>query len=189
MPYKFVKIVGVFVTFEDTPEYKQSMKMRPACNRVLCSCFGISEEAIERFPHGTDLFILDKEFAIDMRIRLNNGTWLTGQEKALTYRFYNYRTFTIEFYQNRFTKEKGEFFKIASQFYLHGYSDKTGIDFIEWKIIDVLKLIHWLKKSGESALAKRTRPASGSRASFLPIPYDKIPCDFILYDSKLLVAA
>lgn len=169
--------------FEDTPEFKQSLKMRPACDRVLCSCFGVSPDDIERFPHGTELFILDQEFAIDMRVRLNNGTVLTGQEKALSYQFYKYRTFTIEFYQNRKTKEKGEFFKIASQFYLHGYADATGIEFIEWKIIDVLKLIHWLRQSGESLLAKRIRPAGGSRAAFLPIPYDKIPRDFILYDS------
>ncbi len=175
--------------FEDTKEYKQSIKMRPACNRVLCLCFGVSPDNIERFEHGTDLFVLDQEFAIDMRVKLNNGTLLTGQEKALSYEFYRFRTFTMEFYQNRHTKEKGEFFKIASQFYLHGYSDSTGVDFIEWKIIDVLKMIHWLKQSGEAALARRTRPAGGSRASFLPIPYDKIPRDFILYDSRAFMAA
>jgi len=154
--------------------------MRPACDAVLCDVFGVQPEAIERFSKASDLFVLDQQFAIDLRIRLNNGTQLTGQEKALSHRYCSYRTFTVEFWQNRFTKEPGEFFKIASQFYLHGYSDETGLAFIEWKIIDVLKFIDWLKVCGLDKLESKVRPAGGSRAAFLPIPYDKIPKQFIL---------
>ncbi len=165
---------------EHTPEYKQSIKMRPACDKVLCSAFDIKPEDITRYEHGTDLFILDKEFAIDLSVRLKNGTTLTGQEKALSHHFYRYKTFTIEFYQDKYTKERGEFFKIASQFYLHGYSDDTGVDFIDWYIIDILLLINWLKDFGERALSQKIKPAKGSYAMFLPIPYAKIPEQFIL---------
>ena len=166
---------------EHTPEYKQSIMMRPACDKVLCNVFGISKDNIKRYEHGTDLFILDQQFAIDLSVKLQNGTTLTGQEKALSNHFYKFRTFTIEFYQNRYTKEKGEFFKIASQFYLHGYSDESGIDFVDWYIIDILLLIDWLKGYGESALSKRIKPAKGSYAMFLPIPYSSIPDSFILH--------
>lgn len=168
------------MTFEETPEYKQSLKMRPACDAVLCRAFGLTPDKIDRFSKASDMFVLDQQFAIDLRVRLQNGSQLTGQEKALTYRYYKYRTFTVEFWQNRYTQERGEFFKIASQFYLHGYSDESGFAFIEWKIIDVLKFIDWLKLCGIDTLAARTRPSGGSRAAFLPIPYDKIPKQFIL---------
>lgn len=166
-------------TFEETPEYQQSLAMRDACDGVLCSVFGVTPNAIERFDKSGPLFILDKEHSIDMRVRLANGTCLTGQEKALSFKFYKFRTFTIEFWQNRYTREPGEFFKIASQFYLHGYSDESGTNFIEWKVLDVLRMIDWLKGCGADELAARTRPSGGSRAAFLPIPYDKIPAQFV----------
>lgn len=168
------------MTFEETPEYKQSLRMRPACDGVLCRVFGVTPDKIDRFSKASELFVLDKEFAIDLRVRLKNGSQLTGQEKALSYKFYGFRTFTVEFWQNRHTKEPGEFFKIASQFYLHGYSDKSGLSFIEWKIIDVLKFIDWLKACGLDKLEAKVRPSGGSRAAFLPIDYDKIPKEFIL---------
>ena len=165
--------------FEQTPEYQQSMRMRGACDRVLCHVFGITQDKIERFQKSSDLFILDKEFAIDLRVKLQNGSQLTGQEKTLSYQFYKYRTFTIEFWQNRFTREPGEFFHIASQFYLHGYSDHTGTRFAEWIILDILEFMHYLRKQSIDDLSSRTRPAGGSRAAFLPIPYDNIPDRFI----------
>lgn len=153
--------------------------MRGACDRVICRAFKVEPADIFRFDKKSELFVLDKQFAIDMQVRLKNGSQLTGQEKALSYKFYKYKTFTMEFWQNRFTKEPGEFFKIASQFYLHGYSDDTGIEFIEWKIIDILRLVEWLKSYGTDALSQKTKPAGGSRAAFLPIPYDRIPAGLI----------
>ena len=170
--------------FEDTPEYKQSMLMRPACDRVLCQVFDVKSTDIQRFPKTSALFILDQEHAIDMRVKLKNGTHVLGQEKTLSYKFYKYKTFTVEFWQNRYTQEPGEFFKIASQFYLHGYSDETGVEFIEWKVINILELICWLKKWPIDELAKRTRDSGGSRASFLPIPYDVIPKEFIYKEKE-----
>lgn len=165
--------------FEDTPEMQLSLRMRDACSAVLCEVFGVELQAIERFGTDHPLFILDREHAIDMRIRLRNGSYLLGQEKVLSFKFYKYRTFTIEFWQNRNTKEPGEFFKIASQFYLHGYANSHENGFVEWKILDVLKLIDWLKCCGLDKLDSRTRPSGGSRAAFLPIGYDRIPQAFI----------
>ena len=167
------------MTFEQTPEYKQSIRMRGACDRVLCHVFDITPDKIERFDKSGDLFVLDKEFAIDLRVKLQNGSQLTGQEKTLSNQFYKYRTFTIEFWQNRFTHEPGEFFHIASQFYLHGYSDETGTHFTEWIILDILEFMHYLRAKSVDYLSGLTRPSGGSRAAFLPIPYDKVPAQFI----------
>lgn len=172
------------MNFEQTPEYIRSLKMQSACDDVLCSVFGIQKQNIYRFKKGDELSILDQQFHIDVIVKMPNNSTLTGQEKTLSNKFYKYRTFTMEFYQNRFTKEYGEFFKIASQFYLHGYSDITGYKFTEWYIFDIFKLIDWLKDFGEHTLAKKTRPST-SLACFLPIPYDKIPQQFIFEKYKI----
>jgi hypothetical protein len=171
------------MNFESTPEYIQSLKMRPACNLVLGQVFGVDDSAIKRFENRDNLFILDQQFHIDVVLTLNNNSTLTGQEKTLSNHFYKFRTFTMEFYQNRFTKEKGEFFKIASQFYLHGYSDSSGENFVEWYIFNVLLMLNWLRGCSIKALEDSTRPST-SKASFLIIPYDKIPSEFILAKHK-----
>lgn len=173
------------MSFEQTPEYIQSINMQPACNEVLTNAFEIDLSSINRFSKEDELFILDQKFHIDVIVTLQNGSTMTGQEKALSNQFYKYRTFTMEFYQNRFTKEKGEFFKIASQFYLHGYSDESGCKFAEWYIFDVPKILDWLKSCKVSSLESKTKPST-SRASFIAIPYDKIPKEFIMYSSKPL---
>ena len=153
--------------FEQCKEYQQSEKMRPACDRVFKLMFG--EYADIRRPDRGG--ILDKTYHIDCDIYLpDTGIRITAQEKALTYEFAKYNTFTMEFYQNRHTKERGEFFKIASQIYLSGYSDATGTEFGSWHIISVLHLMSWLATFDEATLASKTRPSTGN-ASFLPISY------------------
>ncbi len=160
---------------EDTPEYKRSIAMRPACDKVLCKVFNVEPQAIERIPRDSKLFVLDQEFAIDLRIRLNSGAQITAQEKTLSYEQHHWRTFTTEFLQNTRTNEKGEFFKIASQLYLHGYSDESGSEFIEWHIFDMLKLMVWLGSKSYELLDKNTKYAGPSNASFINIKYDMIP--------------
>ena len=168
--------------FEDTPEYRFSLGMRPACDRVLREVFGVDAGDIERFEKPDALFILDKEHAIDMRVRLRNGAYVLGQEKTLRHQNYRYRTFTIEYWQNRHVQpqEPGEFFKIASQFYLHGYADETETDFVEWKVLDTLRFMTWLKDCRREGLAAKTTAARNSRAAFLPIPYDSIPPEAVI---------
>lgn len=168
------------ISMQITPEYQQGLRMQPACDRVLCQVFGITTDKIHRTEERES--ILDQKFAIDLILELPNGTRITGQEKALSFDKSKYDTFTVEFYQNRFTKEKGEFFKLASQFYLSGYSDQTGEEFLTWKIIDVLKLMQWLKDSNLEALESRTKPST-SNASFLPIPYKSLP-DYVILAQK-----
>ena len=164
---------------QDTKEWKQAIRMRPAQNRVLSEVFGVNECNILRYEQEGGPHILDSEFAIDLKLILPCGAQLSGQEKALSHQFYKFRTFTIEFYQNRYHQEPGEFFKIASQFYLSGYSNSSGDDFIEWHIVKMFDFINWIRCCKTEELARRCKPAGGSRASFLPVPYDKIPRDFI----------
>lgn len=165
------------MSLEDTEEYKQSKRMRPACNRVLQEVFGVNNEQIRRYnTEEHDDKILDREFAIDLRVTLPSGAVLSGQEKTLSNKFYEHKTFTIEYYQNEKKEEPGEWFHIASQFYLHGYGNKNNKEFAEWYIIDMLNFVYWLrKKENKEELPKLCKPAGGSRAAFLPIKYKWIP--------------
>ena len=127
---------------------------------------------------------LDMEFAIDVIVELGNGSHLTGQEKALSCSYSKYNTFTMEFYQNRNTKEKGEFFKIASQFYLSGYTNHSLNGFASWSIIDILKLNLWLNSIYNlEQLEVKSIPSSGL-ASFIAIPYPDIPEDCYIAKSE-----
>jgi hypothetical protein len=172
------------MSLEDTWQYQHSLKMRPACDRVISHVFDVPADTIERFGKDHPLAILDRNFAIDMRIQLPNGSHLTGQEKTLRFREYKYRTFTLEFYQNRYTREPGEFFHIASQFYLHGYADESGEHFIEWKIINILPLMAWLKNNTLEWFASRLRDVGESRAAFFYYPYDDIPKEYYFAEWK-----
>jgi hypothetical protein len=183
----FLKMINN--NFYQTPEWRQSMKMRPACNRVLKYVFGVKDDDIIRFENKEGgVHVLDQEFAIDLKVKIKNNMQLSGQEKALTYENYKWKTFTIEFYQNRFTKEPGEWFKIASQFYLSGYSDKSGIRFIEWKIIKMFDFMLWQRQFSINYLESITKPSTRSNANFLPIKYCDIPekCIYAKYKNGII---
>lgn len=165
-------------------DYAISKDSKKYQDEIYKSLFPIKD--IVRFEH-EDENILDRKFHIDVCLELKNNTRLLGQEKALRNRYSNFDTFTIEFYQNRFTKEKGEFFHIAAQFYLHGYrdgdviEDTTGLK--KWYFIKLFDFIEWLKEKPIEELEKQTRPSSGN-ASFFYIKYNEIPKEFIYRSYK-----
>lgn len=172
--------------FKDTPEYKQSMLMQDACTKAFMTAFNIPANNVIRFDKAqNNLHLLDINFHIDGKIKLPNGSSITMQEKALSNKFHSFGTFTMEFYQNRYTKEPGEFFKIASQIYLHGYADKTEVNFIEYNILKVYDLITWINSSFTiQQLEDNMRNAGGSRATFISIPYLQIPEQIFLFRQK-----
>lgn len=165
--------------FKDLPEYKQSQRAIPLQNELYRKLFNIKN--ISRFEYQEN--ILDIKYHIDVELELINGVKLLGQEKALSYDKIGFNTFTMEFYQNRFTKEKGEFFNIGAQFYLHGYLNQEQDKLIKWYFILIFDFLQSLKKQSIEQLEKHTR-ASTSNASFFYIDYNKIPREFIFaYDN------
>ncbi len=164
--------------FKETREYKQMIRMNPHCNEIYYNVF--NAQKIKR----TSDTPLDMEFAIDVIVELPNGSILSGQEKALSYSYSKYNTFTMEFYQNRSTKEQGEFFKIASQFYLSGYINHSLNGFASWKIIDMPRLMLWINSVYNlEQLELKSIPSSGL-ASFIAIPYPDIPKDCYIATSE-----
>ena len=151
--------------------------MLPACDDIYRKVFNAKE--IRRNQDTA----LDMDLGIDVIITLPSGSILTGQEKALSHKFASYDTFTMEFYQNRDIKEPGEFFKIASQFYLSGYINEQQNAFTSWHIINLCNLIRWLGEYPTSQYEKVSKPSTGY-ASFLAIPYKNIPIDCIIAKSE-----
>lgn len=131
---------------------------------------------IERHRRDTDEapHILDREFHIDVEVRLPNGCKLTGQEKALRHEHATHDTFTIEFYQDREKKIHGEFFNISAQFYLHGYWNADESGFCKWRLINMLELMTWLRNAPVEVLELSTREST-SRASFYYVSYNLLP--------------
>jgi len=123
--------------------------------------------------------VMDRHHHIDVEVVLNNGSKLLGQEKALRNKFASFNTFTIEFYQNVHTSERGEFFDLGSQFYLHSYWDSDGTGFCKWYLIKVFDFMLWLKDKPIEELEQQTRCPGSSRASFYYIDYGDIPDRFI----------
>ena len=132
---------------------------------------------IVRYDH-EEQRILDVKYHIDVEVELRNGIKLLGQEKALRACFAKFNTFTMEFYQNRFKKEQGEFFNIGAQFYLHSYWNDNYNGFCKWYMVKLFDFLAYLKKADIAALEASTRPST-SRASFFYMNYDSIPDEFI----------
>ena len=153
-----------------------SINSVPYQDDIYRSVFG-DDILINRFTK-EDEIILDIRYHIDVELKLSNGIKLLGQEKGLRYEFASFNTFTIEFYQNRYNKEQGEFFNLGAQFYLHSYWNKEYTGFCKWYLIKIFDFLTYLKKTPIEILESKTRPST-SRASFYYINYNNIPDNFI----------
>ena len=161
-------------------DFRLAEKAIPHQNRIYQVLF--DNPKIVRFSK-TNRVILDRKYHIDVELELGNGIKLLGQEKALRFKFIKFNTFTIEFYQDRYTKEKGEFFNLGAQFYLHSYWNEREDGFCRWVFIKVFDFLEWLKKKDIEELEEKTRPST-SNASFYYIRYDEIPAEFV-YSANL----
>jgi len=172
------------MSFNDDLELAEAAK--PIQDKVYRYIFGDDLMNIKRFSK-EERHVLDIEYHIDIELEFVNGIKLLGQEKALRYKFIDFNTYTIEFYQNRRTKEKGEFFNLGAQFFLHGYLNGNEPEeitkFSKCYFIKIFDFLEWLKNKPIELLEKQTRPST-SRASFYYIKYNKIPKEFIYWDSE-----
>lgn len=166
-------------------DYEFSLAAQPLQDKLYRYIFKDYLENITRFPKSDKRHVLDINYHIDVELEFINGIKILGQEKVLRYKFINHDTLTIEFYQNRFTKEKGEFFNLGAHYFLHGYVDGNIPEeitrFLKCYFIKVFDFLEWLKKKSIEELEKNTRPTKGSRASFYWIRYDDIPREFIYW--------
>jgi hypothetical protein len=117
--------------FERDPRRKQELRCRPYADEIYRRVLGA--EKIERAERADD-YLLDREYAIDVTVTLPNGMVLNGQEKFLSAEYAKYATATVEYEQNQFTHEPGDWYKLACQFYFVGYENGSG--FKPWVMLN-----------------------------------------------------
>lgn len=141
--------------FNSDPRRQQELRCRPAADIIYRQAFG---QNISILRDGD--IVLDRDFAIDVRIKLGNGMVLLGQEKFLSAKYASFGTVTVEYYQNQFTKEPGDWFKIGVQIYLVGYEHTVGFSpfvLMDWTKITIYsdqKKIKWTHNANKDGKAK-----------------------------------
>ena len=164
--------------FESNPRRMQEIRLRPLADKVYRSVFGNS---IDISRYGTD-YALDKEFAIDVVLVLDNGLILNGQEKFLSSDYAKFHSITVEYEQNQFTGERGDWFKLACQFYFCGYANKDETEFVPYVLANWTSVV--LATSANKIEWKNNANRDGkARASFRYCDMYKLPPDCIIAKS------
>lgn len=167
--------------FEKDPRRIQELKGRPIADKIYKDVFG-QDTIVERTEPGDSDITLDKKFAIDVKLTLPSKQILLGQEKFLSQMFASFRSITVEYFQNPYSEELGDWFKLASQFYFVGYFNKYGDYFEPWILSDWLQIvyntnignIHWnINKNKDNH----------ARANFYYTKMDNLPDNCIIASS------
>jgi hypothetical protein len=168
------------MNFENNWRRKQEIRGRGIADRIYRDVFG-SDLEINRFED-EDNYELDKTFAIDVHVVNNNGLILTGQEKFLSNKYAKFQSITVEYMQNPLIQEKGDWFKMAVQFYFTGYFNKTNDDFELWIIADWTQIV--LNTINDNITwMKNHNTKDGARANFVYCNMTQLPEDCIIASS------
>lgn len=159
---------------------KQELKGRPLADQIYANNWSYEAEGlyIKRYDKEEKL-VLDKEFAIDITVTLPNGMKLNGQEKFLSYKYSSFGTLTVEYMQNPNTEEKGDWFKLAPQFYFCGYFNETETDFVKYVLVDWPKLVLY-SNEGLVKWYDNKNLDGCARASFKYTYFKDIPKDCVI---------
>jgi len=167
--------------FDNNWRRKQELKGRPIADGIYKMIFG-EDIIIERFER-PDNKILDKEFAIDVKVKFTeSGLILLGQEKFLSNKYIGYESITVEEYQDQSTKEEGDWFKIGVQFYFVSYFNEDYTDFGLWIMIDWTKAVILTAQNKINWYSNKNQDGS-ARASFRYTYMKQIPSEAIIANS------
>lgn len=174
------------MSFERDPRRRQEIAGRPIADDLYRQVFG-QNIAIARMEREEDKE-LDKRFAIDVEITLSTGQILLGQEKFLSYEYARYRSVTVEYEQNQFTKERGDWFRLATQLYFVGYFTADGKRFDPWVLLNWPNIViatsrgrlRWFDNNNQNGRA---------RASFRWCRMDNIPQECLIASSMRQLVA
>lgn len=166
-------------SFLSNPRKLQELAMRPAADRLYRSLFP-SMINVERYDHEAKN-ILDREHGIDACILFDNQQIITLQEKFLSHQYSHYQSLTVEYEQNQFTHEMGDWTKLACQLYFVGYATAQGDAFASYVVIDFARLVIETQ-NGRVAWRQGVNKWSAARASFKFIAFRAIPtCCIVAY--------
>lgn len=158
--------------FENDPRRQQEIRMRPVADMYYRQIFGENID-IARFEQEDD-YILDKEFATDVKLTMPNGMILLGQEKFLSSYFARFETVTVEYEQNQWTGEQGDWYKLGVQFYFVGYCNQDNTDFSPWIMLNWPAVV-CASHNGEIEWQQRANSNGSAMASFRYCNMTKFP--------------
>lgn len=168
-------------------------KMQQYIDKIYYSIF-LGLDKINRSKRDNNdnerIFFMDKELCIDTHLTFNDASVLTGQEKTLRASKQHYNHFTFEYYNDPTLKTPGEWFKLAAQFYFFGYANEGESDYLDWWLIDVLKLRLFLTNNvGIDILLNKYRHNNKglAKADFFGIPFELLENEngIILLNKKI----
>lgn len=164
-------------TFERDPRRIQELKLRPVADAIYRQLF-TQKVGIARYEK-TDDFLLDKHFAIDVRLTIPSGQVLTAQEKFLSYEYAKFHTLTVEYEQNQFTHERGDWYKLAPQLYFVGYASQDERSFVPWVLVNWPALVLATNKE-QVKWGLRANQNGRAKASFRWIDMYQLPSHCII---------
>ena len=151
------------------------LRMRPAVLRVYEGLFPGCR--VEFAQDDERLRQLDESFGIDAILRLPSGQILTTQQKSRRHEYLRYGDFTQEF-RNAVGGEnegEGEWYYLASQLYLYGWSNQDETDFAAWILLDVVSYKLLVEKAGGlEKVGRLNQNLTHGRANFYAIPLDTL---------------
>lgn len=87
-----------------------------------------------------------------------------------------YNEFTFEYYNDPKIKDWGEWFKLASQFYFYGYTNKEENGYIKYHILNVGFFRLFLNSKNNNWLETHTQyNKPPNKANFIYISFNEIP--------------
>lgn len=175
---------------------KFNVKMQPHIDEIYRSIFS-NIKAIKR-PEEKDwenesaekeniLCFMDKELGIDAIILFENGSFITAQEKSRKYKYYlRFRDFTFEYHSNRFSnpKGKGQWHKLASQLFFYGWANENEDAFVEYYLIDILRLRMMLHNKHSLLIESNLRENDHRASDFYSVNFQRMPVDCIIHFGK-----
>jgi len=168
--------------FNNTPRRLQELRGRPIADVIYRDMFGQTTEIIR--AESKDELILDKEFAIDVKLILPSKQILLGQEKFLSHQYAKFASITVEHMQNPLTQEQGDWFKLASQLYFVGYFTEDGTNFSPWIMLDWAQVVIATMR-GQIAWHDQGNTRSYARASFKWTRMNDIPDDCVIGHERI----
>ena len=170
--------------FDSDPRRKQELAMRPAADRLYNQVFGVTNQGIVRMDSQPgERHLLDREHGIDVQLVTASGLILTGQEKFLSAEFAKYNSLTVEFEQNQHTGEKGDWYKLACQFYFVGYASVDLKCFTSWVVVDWPAMVLATRRNQIKWRDNKNKNGK-AKASFKFVSFDDIPPGCIIWRGK-----
>lgn len=167
----------------DTTAYKEdtefNLRMQPWADKIYRYLWGDSAK-IQR-----ELGDLDRQRAIDTIVIPPEGLPISLQEKARRREYFWYYQFTVEYMNNPRRGEKGEFFKLAANYYFYGYAKVDEKGFFWWRVVDLnsfKKYYHEGRLEPDEIKQNKRR----SNASFLCFDWARL-AELIAYEPPEIV--